>query len=467
MADNHNTEFFSPVEMDPHEYAQEIISGKYQKQLEALYSEEERELINDLCGKVMKTSRPKIDAPYVFILPGNLMAQLSKDGQVIWIDLIQLLKNWRLLSLEGGNQLSVTGSLTISKLLYAKLFLAISLQGYRTFLIPYDWRLSFQQIIKNVSKFLYSVYERRQHLGSRPCHIVTHSEGGMLGRAALIDLETKVDPADLYKVFGKLVMIASPNQGFWAMIQIFQGEVLEALQHVVPSITYQDLRSTLNKATGRRIPKFIKDVLPQPEDPKQMQEVAEGSPLAEAVRFAKQKLHRIAKVTTAEEDSFPAWIVAAILTKTLVFTWPAYYEMLPFYDSIDSNLQKIYTASEWPRFFPQPDQDQLDSAIQFQNGIGEAPQPGHPGYGRWHLLLGTEVTTLTNVELREGLLTNRFVYTTSENGDGIVAENLARMENLDLFTQTFPQTSHLELVVRDPPINATLQILEMPVLEEL
>jgi hypothetical protein len=142
-------------------------------------------------------------------------------------------------------------------------------------------------------------------------------------------------------------------------------------------------------------------------------------------------------------DRYLVKALETYLTKTLVFTWPAYYDMLPFPERWPA-LAPLFETTNWPQNFPRPHQKLLDQARLTQKQLCQSASPpaaGQEGHQAWHLLIGTGIETLTEVTLSE----HQFHYRSSFDGDGMIAVESSAMEDA-YFSKRFPGVCHTELM---------------------
>ncbi len=459
---------------DVQELANLIRKESYRSSLILIYGENGYRDLLYLAKQVIEMDLSCHDeqyTPVVFIIPGNLTSQLSLAGNVLWFDPVNLLSNGLDLRLWGDNLLVVGGVLPILNLYYAKFIFLMHLHSYRVKFIAYDWRLCFKQRAGLFCNLLRQEFEKYQTCmenleGQSPSlyklddsqgylNIVTHSEGGLTARGALQELVHQFGE-EVYDAFGHFIMQASPNNGFWGMVPVFQGGFEEAIENLLPAPYDIELLKLLVATRSLLIKRYLDRIPFSNELDASIERVLDN-----VQAFCRSLPYPLSNLWESAEG-LALRPIHIMLTKIFIFTWPAWYQMLPFFESsVTGPFKKIYNADKWPRHLPCPDQNLLDQAISVQSDLPPAPSPNTPGYGKWHLLLGTGTNTLTQVHLKEGWLCNHFQEVTSKAGDGIVAENLARMENLDPFTICFPGVNHLQLVTSQEVILKVLEIFSL------
>jgi pimeloyl-ACP methyl ester carboxylesterase len=149
------------------------------------------------------------------ILPGIMGSELTVvsaagDEDHVWLDYWDILSGdlFRLKLGAGGTGETVraTGAL---RRYYYKLKVQMESLGYDAEFFPFDWRLS----IRDSAKALADYVERT----GRPVHIIAHSMGGLVARAAA---EPGTAASTLNK---KVVMLGTPNYGSFSPVLAFRG----------------------------------------------------------------------------------------------------------------------------------------------------------------------------------------------------------------------------------------------------
>jgi pimeloyl-ACP methyl ester carboxylesterase len=148
-------------------------------------------------------------APRVLILPGIMGSKLGIeiDGwfdDLVWIDPFEL-------AMGGAGRLALPGEPKIGALgvlLFAYLALKFRLrrEGFDARFHPFDWRRSVDDLGGRLAEAVEDGPER--------AHIVAHSMGGLVARAAL-----RRRPGKL----GSVVMLGTPNYGSFSAVEAFRG----------------------------------------------------------------------------------------------------------------------------------------------------------------------------------------------------------------------------------------------------
>jgi pimeloyl-ACP methyl ester carboxylesterase len=148
----------------------------------------------------------------VLILPGIMGSKLGFPGDglfddVIWADPIDIAAGQlRKLSLRDGD--ARIGPVGVMLFTYLALKYRLRLAGYDASFCPYDWRRSLAELGHILSSHV------KEEGDSRKVHLVTHSMGGLVARAALQE-----QPANL----GRIIMLGTPNHGSFSPVQAFRG----------------------------------------------------------------------------------------------------------------------------------------------------------------------------------------------------------------------------------------------------
>lgn len=145
----------------------------------------------------------------VLVLPGIMGSKLGFKGKllfddVIWANPIAFVSG-RLaeLELKGASKIEALGVILFA---YLKLKLKLQINGHDAEFFPFDWRLSLQQLGKKLASEIAA--------DGRKTHLVAHSMGGLVSRAAL---------AHNPKHLGRVIMLGTPNFGSFSPIQAFRG----------------------------------------------------------------------------------------------------------------------------------------------------------------------------------------------------------------------------------------------------
>jgi len=163
-------------------------------------------IIEQLAARVRaRTAVPA--GPRVLLLPAlgasHLGRRRAPHDDVVWLDL-QSIRHGRLLELaSGGPPLE---PLDILEPLYLQMILRLQLAGYDVATHAFDWRRPIRSLGEDLSA--------RIRAEGREVHVVAHSLGGLVARAAAI-----LGTPNL----GKVIMMGTPNHGSLAVVQALRG----------------------------------------------------------------------------------------------------------------------------------------------------------------------------------------------------------------------------------------------------
>jgi pimeloyl-ACP methyl ester carboxylesterase len=129
-------------------------------------------------------------------------------NDVIWIDPLGItLGDLRKLAL--GRVPSPLVALGVLNLVYLKLKLTLRICGFDADFFPFDWRYGLRELGERLAKHVEGE--------EGPVHLVAHSMGGLVVRAAI-----KSSSATMKKV-RRLVMLGTPNHGSFMPVQALRG----------------------------------------------------------------------------------------------------------------------------------------------------------------------------------------------------------------------------------------------------
>jgi pimeloyl-ACP methyl ester carboxylesterase len=188
-------------------------------------------------------------APRVIIVPGLPGTTLGTPAfpvdDVVWFDPLGAFRG-RLLELAvepTSPPLSALGTLDAG---YLQLTLRLRRAGYDVEVHPFDWRLSLDQLGVELA--------RRIAAREGEVHLVAHSFGGLVARAALVAGAPRV---------GKVILLGTPNHGTFAPVQGIRGthwliRVLSALDaehtpHQLAERVFASFPSVYEQLPTRRV----------------------------------------------------------------------------------------------------------------------------------------------------------------------------------------------------------------------
>lgn len=184
-----------------------LSTGDHRGELEEYFGEENYQELRDLARQA--SARSVRGGPRVLVLPGIMGSKLGRKrlllDDVIWIDPIGILAG-ELNELTLGK--SKDDIVPLGVLLFAYLMIKLSLRaaGFDADFHPYDWRRDLPSLGAQLAKRI-----NDEH---KPVHLVAHSMGGLVARAALKAGATDVE---------RLVMLGTPNYGSFAIPQALRG----------------------------------------------------------------------------------------------------------------------------------------------------------------------------------------------------------------------------------------------------
>lgn len=199
----------SGYRLDNEAIEQALSSGEYQGLLIDYFGEAEYEELFTLARSAQ--ARGTRGGTRVLVLPGIMGSKLGRKralfDDVIWIDPIDIVRGkLSSLKLPDAGRVQPLGVILLA---YLKLKLRLRIAGFDASFHPFDWRKDITGQGKLLAK-------RIVEEPATTVHLVTHSMGGLVARAALND--AKAAP----KV-GRLVMLGTPNFGSFAPVQALRG----------------------------------------------------------------------------------------------------------------------------------------------------------------------------------------------------------------------------------------------------
>lgn len=187
-----------------------LASGEHRPELTAFFGEREYGELQYLARRAAKArSGPR--AGRVLIIPGIMGSQLGFDRpaplppDLLWVDPADIgAGRLRALRIDTA-PVRAMGVVLHS---YLRLRLQLVASGFDVACVDYDWRLGIDVLGKQLA----------QRIEADPCahlHLVAHSMGGLVSRAALsLPARRKVQ---------QVVLLGSPNEGSFAGVQAVRG----------------------------------------------------------------------------------------------------------------------------------------------------------------------------------------------------------------------------------------------------
>ena len=197
-----------PIEMKDTKVEEALASGEHSGLLEDYFGPAQYAELRRMMQDVQ--TRSVRGGERVLILPGIMGSKLGhvRSGlfdDVIWVDPVDIIRG-RLVELKLNGGRSTIDALGVILFAYLKLKLTLRLAGYDADFFPYDWRLDLIGLGKKLATQIEAAPGK--------VHLVAHSMGGLVARAALLEKPRKL---------GRVVMLGTPNFGAFAPIQAFRG----------------------------------------------------------------------------------------------------------------------------------------------------------------------------------------------------------------------------------------------------
>src|SRR3954467_11375786 len=186
--------------MTPEDVERALLTGASSGALQDYFGSDSYSQLRDLSRDA--STRTVRGGPRVLILPGIMGSTLGKPGPLtlLWINPLAIaLGRLTELALNGrSGAVSVKGVVLLA---YLKLKLRLKIAGFDADFFPYDWRLSLTQLGASLAAAL-------DKEPSSEVHLVAHSMGGLVARAALL--------APSGAKVKRLIMLGTPNYGSYA-----------------------------------------------------------------------------------------------------------------------------------------------------------------------------------------------------------------------------------------------------------
>lgn len=168
-------------------------------------------------GELVVLARRAAEAPraageVVYILPGTMGSLLGLERghglphDILWLDPIDIaMGRLRELVMRPHTPVRALGVMLYT---YIGLKLRLRIAGFAPKFHPYDWRRSLGTLGRELAA-------RIAHEGAPRVHLVGHSMGGLVARAAMA--------LPGHERIARLVMVGTPNSGAYATIQALRG----------------------------------------------------------------------------------------------------------------------------------------------------------------------------------------------------------------------------------------------------
>ena len=206
---------YSGFQVDDSEIERLLKTGEYQGVLEAYFGETEYAELVELARRAGQ--RSVRGGPRVLLLPGIMGSKLGAPRKVLsfltdtlWIDPVEIALG-RLVELALPSQREI-GPIGVMLFTYLKLKLRLQAAGFDVDFAPFDWRLSLDELGNQLNAHI-------QAQSADTVHLVAHSMGGLVARAALA---AEGAPRERSKV-GRVVMLGTPNHGSFVPVQALRA----------------------------------------------------------------------------------------------------------------------------------------------------------------------------------------------------------------------------------------------------
>lgn len=202
----------SPTLTPAHLHDDQVIallrSGLHNQLLSAFFGEAEYRELTEL-AKLAAIRRNPHGEP-VLILPGIMGSRLAmKRGRTLdlyWLHPAAIAQGQLAkLALPGARSLRPIGVMLPG---YLKMKLMLEIGGFRPVLHAFDWRTDIERNARALIRLL-------EESGAPRTHIIAHSMGGIIARAALRH--------DTRKLIGTLIQLGAPNEGSYAPVMAMRA----------------------------------------------------------------------------------------------------------------------------------------------------------------------------------------------------------------------------------------------------
>ncbi|MGC1457031.1 MAG: hypothetical protein WA825_02010 [Steroidobacteraceae bacterium] len=208
-----------------------LASGEHRQELTAFFGDREYGELQYLARRAVKASTGS-HMGRVLIVPGIMGSQLGFERQaplppdLLWVDPVDIgAGRLRALRMDAAAPIRAMGVVLFS---YLRLRLYLVAHGFDVECVDYDWRLGIDVLGRQLAQRI----EAEPHAY---VHLVAHSMGGLVSRAALsLAARRRVQ---------QVVLLGSPNEGSFAGVQAVRGTypVVRKLARLDPRINAEQL----------------------------------------------------------------------------------------------------------------------------------------------------------------------------------------------------------------------------------
>lgn len=241
-ADGNASDVLTGFKLSDGEVERALLSGEHAAALESYFGEQEYAQLQSLARTA--NARAARGGERVLILPGIMGSKLGFAKDLIWLDPLDIARgNLDELRLTAAGAIRALGVFLFS---YLKLKFVLEIAGFDADFFPYDWR---RDVVESGATLKDALAKEK----SPRIHLVCHSMGGLVARAALRQGAQRV---------ANLVMLGTPNGGSYRAT-----EVLRATFPVLRKLAAVDQRHTAEQLAERifRYYPSVYQLLPSPQ----------------------------------------------------------------------------------------------------------------------------------------------------------------------------------------------------------
>jgi pimeloyl-ACP methyl ester carboxylesterase len=187
-----------------------LASGEHRQELTAFFGDREYGELQYMARRAAQ-ARSGVRAGRVLIIPGIMGSQLGFDRapplppDLLWVDPADIGAG-RLRALRIDT--AAVRAMGVVLHSYLRLRLQLAASGFDVACVDYDWRLGIDVLGKQLAQRIEA--EPHGHV-----HLVAHSMGGLVSRAALSQ--------PVWRKVRQVVLLGSPNEGSFAVVQAVRG----------------------------------------------------------------------------------------------------------------------------------------------------------------------------------------------------------------------------------------------------
>ena len=197
----------------------------------------------DAAGIVARGGPPLPDRPVVVVLPGVMGSHLQVKGRDrVWFDLPDLIAG-------GLGKIAWDRQQVEAEALWDRYYGSLCAhlaKSHRVLPYPYDWRQPLDVLGERLGAYLDALMQETQ----QPVRLLAHSMGGLVVRACAIRRPGVIDTL-MQRDGARLVMLGTPNQGTWSMVENLLGKG-DALRTLVRLDLKHDMQQVLDMMAAFR-----------------------------------------------------------------------------------------------------------------------------------------------------------------------------------------------------------------------